>query len=162
MLRRSRWSWTPASHAGGHGFKSRTEYMENTYESRYPDLAYECGAGWDELIDKCVDKMLKADPTVNFLQIKEKFGGLRIYYSHSGNVGNLLDDYIADAEDEAEKTCMLCGSTDYVALLNDGWLRTVCKQCEKNKEAGLFYYGRLGWMNKEDYDEYCKKYYADK
>ena len=128
--------------------------MENTYESRYPHLAYECGGGWDELIDKCVDKMLKADPTVNFLQIKEKFGGLRIYYSHSGNVESLLDDYVADAEDEAEKTCMLCGSTTNVRRTAEGWIRTECTLCNEKRTAGLFYYGRkLGWLSREDYKE---------
>lgn len=137
--------------------------MNTTYESRYPELAYECGVGWDELIDKCVDKMLKADPTVNFMQIKEKFGGLRIYYSHSGKVENLLDDYVADAEDEAERTCMLCGSQFLVRpRIDSGDVRISCRKCEENKKAGLSYYGRLGWMSKEDYDEYCKKYYADK
>lgn len=126
--------------------------METTYESRYPDLAYECGAGWDELIDRCVDKMLRVDPDVNFLQIKEKFGGLRIYFSHSGKVGNLLDDYVADAEDEAEKTCMICGSTTYVVRTTEGWIRTECTSCKEKREAGLFYYGRgTGWMSREDY-----------
>lgn len=126
--------------------------METTYESRYPDIPYECGGGWDELIDKCVDRMLKADPTVTFLQIKEKFGGLRVYYSHSGNAANLLDDYIADAEDEADRTCMTCGSTDMVSKQYQGWVRTICDHCEKQREAGRRYYGRnIGWLTSEEY-----------
>lgn len=109
--------------------------METTYESRYPELAYECSLGWYELIDNCVDKMVKADPDVVFHQIKEKFAGLRIYYSTSGVADNLLEDYVAQAEDLAEKTCEFCGSTHKVSLkVRNFWYRTLCGECSTDED----------------------------
>ena len=40
---------------------------------------FECGDGWKEIILDAVEKIRAVAPDVQFLQIKEKFGGLRIY-----------------------------------------------------------------------------------
>lgn len=73
---------------------------------------------------------LKNEPKyypVRFDQIKEKFGGLRIY--HSGG-----DDYIDGAIDMAEemsfKICELCGNPGKPN--EGGWISTLCDSC-RNK-----------------------------
>lgn len=105
--------------------------MENTYESRYPEIPYECRDGWTRLIDNCLDKMFAVDPDITIDQVKEKFGGLRIYYTSFSDSYNLLDDFVSDAEDEADVTCEVCGSKSSVRLdVSYGWYSTVCRVCK--------------------------------
>lgn len=59
-----------------------------------------------------------------FTQIKEKFGGLRVY-SNGG------DDYtrglIGMAECWSYKTCEICGNKGQTT--KHGWLKTICEKC---------------------------------
>jgi len=66
-------------------------------------------------------------------QVKEKFGGLRIYLSH---VNAEADAIITAAEEEAGATCENCGSKDQVQLRGGGWLRTLCEICEAKRKKG--------------------------
>lgn len=55
------------------------------------------------------------------IQVKEKFGGLRFYYSGG-------DDYIAGlvtmAESMSDRTCEVCGNPG--THTESGWIRTLC------------------------------------
>ena len=64
---------------------------------------------------------------VKFDQIKEKFGGLRIYFSGG-------DDYVEGvvgmAEEYSYKVCEKCGNS---GKPNDtGWITTLCDNCRKS------------------------------
>lgn len=102
--------------------------METNYVSRYPEIPYESGPGWDKLIDETLDKIFEIDPTIEIFQIKEKFGGLRIYL-------NTLDyrpefDEVIDAADLiAQKTCLLCGAKPARMVAPHGWYRPACWTC---------------------------------
>jgi len=66
-------------------------------------------------------------PQVVAHQVKEKFGGLRFYYSGG-------DDYIRGlvgmAEAMAYRTCEECGVTnEFVTQSSGGWIRTTCPHC---------------------------------
>ncbi len=67
-------------------------------------------------------------PPVVVHQIKEKFGGLRFYYSGG-------DDYIRGlvhmAESWASKTCETCGNPG--KLRGGGWLHTACEEHVRNQ-----------------------------
>lgn len=56
-------------------------------------------------------------------QIKEKFGGLRFYYS--GGDG-YVDGLVTMAEQWAEQTCEICGERGELRKL--GWMRTLCDE----------------------------------
>ena len=60
------------------------------------------------------------------IQVKEKFGGLRFYYSGG-------DDYIRGIVSMAEcmsyRTCEVCGSPG--TSNNEGWIRTLCEEHRK-------------------------------
>lgn len=57
-----------------------------------------------------------------FTQVKEKFGGLRVYY-FGGDA--FVDGVIRMAEEMAYKTCEVCGNPG--TLCNAGtWLKTLC------------------------------------
>jgi len=69
---------------------------------------------------------------VVFVQIKEKFGGLRIYVNSSDL---MEEDYkkvmkiIRNAEDKSYKTCETCGKEG--RLRRKGWMTVECDECNK-------------------------------
>ncbi len=67
---------------------------------------------------------------VKFDQIKEKYGGLRVYYSGG-------DDYVRGvvsmAEEYSYKVCEKCGNAGKVN--KGGWITTLCDSC-RNKTSG--------------------------
>jgi hypothetical protein len=93
----------------------------------------ECSDGWFAILDgmcDCIASHVKnghwtAEYPYRFSQIKEKFGGLRVYdWGH--------DDYIfgviSMAETLSYKTCELCGCPGSVCHAGT-WLRTLCPTC---------------------------------
>lgn len=99
------------------------------------NLLWECGAGWWPLIERVADAIdaynaSHPDSPVEVSQIKEKFGGLRIYhYNAPEGIRQLIDETIATAS----HTCEKCGSTEGVTCGADGILITLCSTCR----AGL-------------------------
>ncbi len=104
----------------------------------------ECGDGWYDLLsaicwqidqhEKNVKNRLKYEGKdeniwipVRFDQIKEKFGGLRVYYSGG-------DDYVRGsigmAEEMSYKICEVCGNKGYPN--KKGWIATLCDTCRKS------------------------------
>ena len=82
-----------------------------------------------EWIEKNAPRIYERPLTIQIDQIKEKFGGLRFYYSGG-------DDEIAGmvslAENLSYNICEICGSTKDIGYTK-GWITTMCKECyEKN------------------------------
>lgn len=104
---------------------------------RHEPVYWECGEGWDKIIQPLCDLAKLYDCQI--LQIKEKFGGLRFYFA-----GKRHEDFqpIVDAAEAASyHTCMDCGTSRilghkdgnpiYAATLRgDGWWRVLCDKCE--------------------------------
>jgi hypothetical protein len=63
-----------------------------------------------------------------FTQIKEKFGGLRVYY-YGGN--EYTRGLIGMAESWSYHTCEKCGSKG--SPDKRGWIMTLCESCKENK-----------------------------
>lgn len=99
----------------------------------YELFGIECGKGWNKLIIPILDYIdlynSGHDDKIEILQIKEKFGGLRIYTSFSTPE---LDQLIDDAEEQSFKTCEYCGSTENVSQTT-GWIKTLCSKCMRKK-----------------------------
>jgi len=93
---------------------------------------FECGPGWHPLIKDALTRIeALGNAKLTVLQVKEKFGGLRIYLSlHSDET----DAIINAAELEASRTCEECGSKENVELRGGGWLRTLCNHCEETRK----------------------------
>lgn len=109
----------------------------------------ECGDGWYEIIstvcwmikqhednirwrkeylEKNDPEKLSTEPkyfTVKFDQIKEKYGGLRLYFSGG-------DDYtkglVSMAEAFSYKICEICGEKGQPN--KGGWITTLCETCK--------------------------------
>lgn len=95
----------------------------------------ECGQGWFLLLDPIYDFIEWYNSThkehIEFLQIKEKFGGLRVYTNFSVKD---LDELIEEAEDRSFHTCEICGSTENVTTKPNrkgGWILTLCDKCRQ-------------------------------
>lgn len=101
--------------------------------------AYECvGPGWERLINDAYNIMDRYNGIVTIDQVKEKFGGLRIYISW-----HIDDDWEADAdldtlveclrviEDVSHHVCEECGNLGINQRIK-GWYYTLCDECTKN------------------------------
>ena len=63
---------------------------------------------------------------IKFDQIKEKYGGLRVYYS-GGN--NYVRGVISMAEEYSYKVCEVCGNSGKPN--KGGWITTLCESCRE-------------------------------
>jgi tRNA G26 N,N-dimethylase Trm1 len=64
-------------------------------------------------------------------QVKEKFGGLRFYMG--GGTDSMIEEFIDQAEAQAEKTCEDCGKPGKIA--GPGWIRTLCYGCRVERSG---------------------------
>ena len=97
------------------------------------DLLWECGKGWWPLIEKvaaAIDSFNDAHPDspVEVTQIKQKFGGLRIYHYNAPEDIRLLID---EAIEASWNTCERCGATECVTTNLEGYRLTLCPECRK-------------------------------
>lgn len=90
------------------------------------------GDGWKPVVIEAVQQIRQLNPDVELIQIKEKFGGLRLYCSGDGN--EQVREIIRDAERKCDTVCEDCGATDGVTTgVNPGryWVRTLCPACRE-------------------------------
>ena len=107
----------------------------------------ECSTGWSDILyllcsaitqhEKNLDynPELKGKYTpVTFDQIKEKWGGLRVYYSGGDEY---VEGLVSMAEAMSYRICELCGKPGKPT--KGGWIITLCEDClekeEKRKET---------------------------
>ena len=107
-------------------------------------MGIECGNGWYDLINsicqivESLNKNIKDrnrliagnNETIidfKFDQIKEKFGGLRAYYS-GGN--DYIRGLVTMAETMSYKICEVCGNKGKPN--KGGWISTLCDGCRKS------------------------------
>ena len=100
-------------------------------------FGFECAMGWfDHIraaclkIEDIVSKMPEEERgAYRVLQIKEKFGGLRLYMSAmTPEIGAI----IAEAEAACSTTCEICGG--YGRSGTTGyWVRTLCHPCHEKE-----------------------------
>jgi hypothetical protein len=116
----------------------RPELQEKIFALKpewFKDLQYgiECGDGWFDLIRDLTVKLLalEVEEPDNFLdfkvvQIKQKFGGLRYYFSgNQDNVHRRIDTLINGYETKSYATCEACGKEARVRTL--GYVVTLCR-----------------------------------
>lgn len=120
---------------------ARSEYSYKTYTRLfYPNGEhYQLGcywAGWATLLDtlcRRLNAILEEVPGASLTveQVKEKFGGLRFYYTGQGvnaEQSKAIDEAIELAEGASEHICQRCGSPDAEQRAS-GWIQTLCETC---------------------------------
>jgi hypothetical protein len=128
-------------------FEKYPEFFSNRLKSPTEScmsMGIECGSGWYDLINsicqivESLNKNIKDrnrliagnNETIidfKFDQIKEKFGGLRAYYS-GGN--DYIRGLVSMAETMSYKTCEVCGNKGKPN--KSGWISTLCDGCRKS------------------------------
>lgn len=89
---------------------------------------------WKDLAEWIYEKAPKGKPHISIRidQIKEKFGGLRFYYSGGDKE---ISGMTRLAESLSYKICEYCGTTHNVGITK-GWICVICKDCyEKSERA---------------------------
>lgn len=90
----------------------------------------ECGRGWYVILGEAFE--LLANYEIKITQVKEKFGGLRIYYRYEPGFPEedkkAVDSVIGDVEATCWRTCEVCGKPAQTAVRND-WRYTNCGEC---------------------------------
>jgi hypothetical protein len=88
----------------------------------------ETGSGWFQLIYDLSKAIVKLDDTVEAVQVKEKFGGLRFYVSGGKEeTWRKAEELIDEAEDKSLHVCEECGEPG--RLRGVGWVVTLCDKC---------------------------------
>lgn len=80
------------------------------------------GPGWASLINRVFDALERLGKPTTIVQVKEKYGGLRIY---TDNYVAEFEAIIQQAELESFAMCETCGEPG-VLRNNDGWYITAC------------------------------------
>ena len=81
------------------------------------------GKGWASLVNRVFDKLETIKGSIKIVQVKEKWGGLRIYTDYSNKE---LDKVIYDAEKESLEICEVCGQPG--KLRGKTWYYTSCDE----------------------------------
>jgi hypothetical protein len=134
------------------------ERYPRLFKGAAPALGITTSPGWDEILRALFhdfDLLLDDEKAkqFRFVQIKEKLGGLRVYYrigesseidpvvenaadsprdSRFAFVRELLDALISDAEKKALRTCEQCGEPG--VLRQSGCMLVTCDACEKLRD----------------------------
>lgn len=115
----------------------------------------ECSSGWFNLIDNMCRELQelcdKTDEKVEFVQVKEKFGGLRAYTgSVSEKISNEVRAIIAKYEELSFKTCEICGK-EGKCRQKRGWYNAICEVCDKEiDEKEAFRRGETNIVNNNE------------
>lgn len=105
-------------------------------EEEYNDY-YECGDGWIPLIEEAKTIINKynldrpEEERLEFVQIKEKWGGLRLYLNYYVPE---ISDKIHELEDKSYGICEHCGTNKNVKMeRTHGWYMTLCDKCRQEE-----------------------------
>jgi hypothetical protein len=94
------------------------------------------GKGWHSLLEQAHAAVQEADPGYQTLQVKEKFGGLRLYINGSKAAQEIVRQY----ERESYTICEYCGAPGSMTHIG-GWYNTLCPEhAERKKTDGPYHH----------------------
>lgn len=109
-----------------------------------PRIISGVGRGWWPLVTEVHEKLLALDPDYTVDQVKEKFGGLRFYFTASarGHAG-AMEAVVDDAEARSLTMCEWCGKPSpgprRKAGTEWGWVLTLCEDHQRERDYGPVY-----------------------
>ena len=106
-----------------------------------PFWGFEVPDAWLWVVEKYLEKT-QHDVGINglevcILQIKEKFGGLRIYADYGGVNADLGIQNESYCEALADYTCEACGCMTRDKVYTPGWVMGLCPTCYQAREDKL-------------------------
>lgn len=105
-------------------------YTKEFNEVTLDELQEEYPKGWRKIVDQLMEDLSKSNWNREIVQIKEKFGELRVYVNDTSNE---VYDRITAASFESLRTCQECGEPGSQRTI--GWIRVLCDSCFSNKEV---------------------------
>jgi hypothetical protein len=114
--------------------------FEQELKTRFPEMLTESniglwvGKGWHHIVFRLCEYIqwhVKNHPNaaIQIKQIKEKFGGLRFYYTGGDDV---IRGMVMMAEGWAITTCEVCGEPG--TRRSGGWLKVLCDKHDKERK----------------------------
>lgn len=123
--------------------KHMTERFPKIFAEPYGGFA--CGKGWWPIVTELCgqiqhhinwkNRQSEIVPQVVVGQIKEKFGGLRFYYSGGDDE---ISGMVRMAEAWANNTCETCGAPG--KRRDGGWIKTLCDEHEAERQQRVKQY----------------------
>jgi hypothetical protein len=93
------------------------------------------GPGWHPVLLRLHEQLGAVCPDYRVVDVKEKFGGLRVYIETAeGSPRGPLTSLIRAAEADASVLCEFCGAPGRARSRGDapaGWIKTVCDRCHR-------------------------------
>lgn len=93
--------------------------------------------GWKSICHEVMQKVKEHGVRLKWAQLKEKFGGLRMYEDLEDGQSTEVHDWISEAEKKSFRLCQECGSggagTKQRVIRN--WRVTLCNHCMKQRTA---------------------------
>lgn len=84
--------------------------------------------GWEAIVDTLRRDLAELDPELRVEQVKQKFGGLRVYVAAGDpSVAAAVRDRIAEAESASSRTCEVCGRPGRLRT-DRPWAATLCDE----------------------------------
>ena len=104
-------------------------HPEKSIQQSLMAFGFECDEGWYLILKNLFEAISKLNPPSDFeiFQVKEKFGGLRVYTNSSTKE---IEALIDKAEEESFNTCEVCGASAKPST-RGGWVKTICENCLK-------------------------------
>lgn len=110
-------------------------------------MAFGCdhGDGWYDILRSLCERLTLLAETFNieiaFVQVKEKFGGLRTYYTttlhedENDVLKGIISAIVSHTAAESFHVCELCGRSGLLRQVSDHWWQTVCFKCKPKQEC---------------------------
>lgn len=98
--------------------------------TQIPDWLNSIHPGWHDLLLGLHSNLIAIAPDYGTSQVKEKFGGLRVYLATPEP--KAIRDLISAAESASYMTCEICGQPGEPRRPKGrpmGWVKTVCESC---------------------------------
>ena len=112
-----------------HLFKDREDVKKSLMY-----FGFEHGDGWYNILEDLflnIEK-LKLPEDFKIVQVKEKFGCLRVYFEpHTEEI----DTLVAQAEGKSLLTCEECGETGRLRTQDRSWVKTLCDKHDSKVES---------------------------
>lgn len=98
----------------------------------------EIPVGWSALVSAMTKGADAMFPFVSFVQVKEKFGSLRVHTEYAeGTSADLQEEarrFISHFERSSVNICATCGSTNAINQPDGGWWQPKCPEHATLKE----------------------------
>jgi hypothetical protein len=109
------------------------EPVQGSPPPQIPARTQAVGTGWHPVLGRLHEQLTVLCPGYRLVDLKEKFGGLRILLDvPEDSDSSAVRPLIQAAERDAAVTCEFCGAPGRARTRGDaptGWVKTVCDSC---------------------------------